>query len=123
MKRLSVLGGSRGSGWAWAPVLTVVGTFAATFLTALPAAAVDHPAIGSGYAQKQGSTRRTLKVKSKDPNVSLPASDPTVLGGTLLVELIYGTNTLTESINLPGSGWKVSPEVKPRAAALRNAEY
>jgi cysteine-rich repeat protein len=107
MDRLSVLGGFRGSGPGRARALAA-SALAAGLLSALPASAIDHQATGSLYDQRENSSRHTLKVRSKDPTVSLPTSDPTSSGGTLLVELTYGVNTGSESINLPASRWKVS---------------
>src|SRR5436853_1817921 len=86
MNRLSVLGGLRGRGRGRALALAV-SAFAASLLSASAnVSAADHGVVGSLYNQRQSNTRKTLKIRSKDLNVSLPTSDPTTLGGTLLVE-------------------------------------
>src|SRR5262245_7743757 len=105
MNRLSVLAGRPGRGPGRARALAVTGVLVSSLLSSLPAAATDHPAIGTNYKQSERPTTKRLKVLSRDASVSLPSSDPTVTGGSVLVELTYGTTTLSEAIPLPASGW------------------
>src|SRR5262245_21490126 len=75
---------------------------------ASPAVGADFGVTGSVFKQTDKPTRKTLKVRSKDVTVGLPTSDPTASGGSLLVELTYGSNTVSEQINLPAAGWTVA---------------